>query len=130
MKAHILTPKGVLFEGEVEGVQMPGIQGGFEVRADHSPFVSLLDIGRLVVKITGKPDLVFAVSGGFTEVKDNTIVVMAEQAIAANQINIKEESSRKEQLQLELAEYRIFTDEHKRTRKELRKVVNRLKIAQ
>lgn len=130
MKAHILTPKGVLFEGDVEGVQMPGVEGGFEVRVDHSPFVSLLDIGKLVVKTTGSSDLVFAISGGFTEVKDNTIIVMAEQAISADQINIEEENSRKEQLQQELTEYQIFTDEHKRTQKELRKVVNRLKIAQ
>ena len=130
MKAHILTPKGVLFEGEAEGVQMPGIEGGFEVRIGHSPFVSLLDIGKLVVKTAGGPDLVFAVSGGFTEVKDNTIIVMVEQAVSADQIDIEEESRRKEQLQQELAGYRIFTDEHKRTQKELRKVVNRIRVAQ
>jgi F-type H+-transporting ATPase subunit epsilon len=129
MKAHILTPQGPVFEGEVEGVQLPGIEGGFEVLKDHSPFVSILDIGRLVVRLPDKPEQSYAISGGFTEIKDNNVIVMAEEAIPSGQIDTEKERGRKSELETALKKLKIYTDEHKRTERELRVVKNRLRIA-
>ncbi len=129
MKAHILTPLGPIFEGEVAGIQLPGIEGGFEVRKDHSPLVSILDIGRLVVKIKDKPDLSYAISGGFTEIKDNNVIVMAEEAIASDQIDTASERSKQKELEEGIRNLRIFTDEHKRAKRELRIVKNRIRVA-
>ncbi len=129
MKAHVLTPIGPIFEGEVEGIQLPGIEGGFEVREDHAPLVSILDIGKLVVKIADKPDLVYAISGGFTEIKDNNVIVMAEEAIASDKIDTASELAREKELEAEIKKLRIFTDEHKRAKRELRIVKNRIKVA-
>ncbi len=129
MKAHILTPRGPVFEGEVEGIRMPGIEGGFEVLKDHSPLVSILDIGKLVVRIPEKPELTYAISGGFTEIKDNNVIVMAEEAIPSEKIDRETERARESELEQELKKHKIFTDEHKRTHRQLRVVKNRLYVA-
>ncbi len=129
MKAHVLTPVGPVFEGEVEGIQLPGIEGGFEVRKDHSPLVSILDVGKLVVKVADKPDKNYAISGGFTEIKDNHVIVMAEEAIATESIDTASELAKQIELEAEIRKMKIFTDEHKRAKRELRIVKNRIKVA-
>lgn len=79
-KAQILTPNGSLFEGEVNGVQMPGVMGSFEVKANHAPIVSALEKGRVLVrKIDGEMN--FNISGGFVEVAKNKLTLLAESVV-------------------------------------------------
>ena len=75
--AQILTPNGSLFEGEVTGVQLPGTQGSFEVKANHAPIVSTLDKGSVLVR-KKDGDTNFNISGGFVEVNNNTLTLLAE----------------------------------------------------
>lgn len=75
--AQILTPNGSLFEGEVSGVKLPGTQGSFEVKANHAPIVSTLDQGIVLVR-KKDGDTNFAISGGFVEVNNNKLTLLAE----------------------------------------------------
>lgn len=76
-KAQILTPNGSLFEGEVTGVQMPGVMGRFEVKANHAPIVSTLEKGIVLVRKTDG-DVNYTISGGFVEVNKNKLTLLAE----------------------------------------------------
>lgn len=129
MKAHILTPKGVLFEGDVTGIQIPGAKGSFEVRQKHAPFVSLIGIGKMIVKSKGAEEKIYAVSGGFTEIKDNSVIVMAEDAVEAENINLDLELEKSREFGDELKKKPVYTDEYKRIDAELRKINNRINIA-
>jgi F-type H+-transporting ATPase subunit epsilon len=75
--AQILTPNGSLFEGEVSGVKLPGTQGSFEVKANHAPIVSTLEKGTVLVRKSGG-DVTYAISGGFVEVNNNKLTLLAE----------------------------------------------------
>lgn len=130
MKAQIFTPTGTVFEGEVSGIQMPGVDGGFEVRQDHARMVSLLEIGKIVVKTADQGTLIFAISGGFTEISDNVVTVMAEEALTPDQIDLPADELKKKEIEGELRNLKIDTTEHTRTESELRKIANRVKIAQ
>ncbi len=78
--AQILTPEGVLYEGEVTGVQMPGRLGSFEVKANHAPIVATLDKGTVLVrKATG--DTNYTISGGFVEVNNKNKLTLLAEAI-------------------------------------------------
>lgn len=79
-KAQILTPEGSLFEGEVSGVQMPGVMGSFEVKANHAPIVSALDEGTVLVRKTDG-DASYNISGGFVEVAKNKLTLLAESVV-------------------------------------------------
>ena len=75
--AQILTPNGSLFEGEVSGVKLPGTEGSFEVKANHAPIVSTLDEGSVLVRKTDG-DVTYYISGGFVEVNNNKLTLLAE----------------------------------------------------
>lgn len=79
-QAQILTPNGSLFEGEVTGVQMPGVMGSFEVKANHAPIVSSLEKGNVLVR-KEDGDLSYVISGGFVEVAKNKLTLLAESVI-------------------------------------------------
>lgn len=83
LHAQILTPDGSLFEGEVSGVQMPGSQGSFEVKANHAPIVSTLDEGDILVRKADGGNSIYHISGGFVEVNNNKLTLLAESVVEA-----------------------------------------------
>jgi len=81
MTLEILTPEQKLFSGEVYGVQMPGISGLFEVLDKHAPLVSALKAGRAkVLRDRQNHATNYDITGGFVEVLNNRITVLAEGA--------------------------------------------------
>lgn len=82
MHLEIVTPDSKVFEGEVEAVQIPGINGSFEILKGHAPIVSAIDSGKLRVKQAGASPKFFDVTGGIVEVVDNKVAVLAEIATA------------------------------------------------
>ncbi|MFM2138480.1 MAG: hypothetical protein RJA57_787 [Bacteroidota bacterium] len=81
MNLEILTPERKIFSGEVFGVQMPGISGSFEVLDRHAPMVSALKQGRVkVLRDKQQHVLLFDIQGGFVEVLNNRVTVLAEGA--------------------------------------------------
>lgn len=79
--AQILTPNGALFEGDVTGVQMPGVMGSFEVKANHAPIVSALEKGNVLIRTAGNGDMNYTISGGFVEVNHNKLTLLAESIV-------------------------------------------------
>lgn len=83
MNLEILTPEKKLYSGEVYGVQMPGISGSFEVLEKHAPLISALKAGRVkVLKDKQNHVAYFDIQGGFVEVLDNKVTLLAEGATA------------------------------------------------
>ena len=82
MNLEILTPEKKLFNGEVYGVQMPGIGGWFEVLEKHAPLVGALKAGRMkVIKDKQNHLAHFDIQGGFVEVLNNKVTVLVEGAV-------------------------------------------------
>ena len=63
MKVTIVSPEKTLFEGEVEGVKLPGAKGRFEVLKDHAPLISTLTQGT--IECLGNTPYKVTISGGF-----------------------------------------------------------------
>ena len=78
MKIEIITPDKTLFEGTVELVQLPGIDGSFEILNNHAPLISVLGKGKIKVKINSDQTEFFEVNGGVIEVLKNKILILAE----------------------------------------------------
>jgi F-type H+-transporting ATPase subunit epsilon len=78
MLLEILTPEKKLFSGDVQGVQLPGIDGLFEVLDKHAPLVSALGIGQVKVLKKGMAPELFTIQGGFVEVINNKATVLVE----------------------------------------------------
>ena len=62
----------------MQGVQLPGIDGLFEVLDKHAPLVSALGVGQVKVLKKGMPSEMYAIQGGFVEVINNKATVLVE----------------------------------------------------
>ena len=78
MLLEILTPEKKLYSGEVQGVQLPGIDGLFEILDKHAPLVSALGKGKVKVLQKGLAPETYAIQGGFVEVINNKATVLVE----------------------------------------------------
>lgn len=79
MKLEIRTPANEVYAGEVSLVQLPGIDGLFEILEHHAPLVAALQKG--IIKIETKEDkqtCTFDINGGVVEVLHDKILVLAE----------------------------------------------------
>lgn len=95
MKLEIVTPDRKVLSEDVEYVGAPGIMGEFGVLPNHVPFLSALGIGNLHYKQDGKAHYVF-VSGGFAEVSNNQVTILAEIAEKATEIDVERAMKAKE----------------------------------
>lgn len=78
MKLEIITPEKTLYEGEVSLVQLPGIDGSFEILNNHAPLISVLKEGKIKIKDENDKLQYFEVRGGVIEVLKNKVLVLAE----------------------------------------------------
>lgn len=78
---ELVTPEKLVRSDEVHMVVVPGTEGEFGVMAGHAPFMTTLRDGDLKVyrSATGEPETI-TVSGGFAEVGEKGLVVLAESA--------------------------------------------------
>ncbi len=80
MNVEILTPEKRLYSGDVFGVQLPGIDGKFEVLDKHAPLVSALGKGNIKVLVDKNATTNFQIQSGFVEVLNNKATVLVEGA--------------------------------------------------
>ncbi len=83
----IVTPEKRLLSVTCDEVRAPGVLGGFGIRQDHEPFMTALDPGRLTY-VEGGREHHYAIGGGFLQVADNKVIVLADTAEAAHDIDV------------------------------------------
>ncbi len=76
MFLEIISPKGTLYKGVVDLVQLPGEMGSFEILYNHAPLVALLAAGKIRVIDTARNTLFFEITKGQIQVAHNKIIVL------------------------------------------------------
>ncbi|MEO1657395.1 MAG: ATP synthase F1 subunit epsilon [Pseudomonadota bacterium] len=77
----LVSPERELFSGDVDAVVVPGTEGIFEVRAEHAPLMATLSPGMIEVHTGGSVQKTY-VRGGFADVSQKGLTVLAEKAVA------------------------------------------------
>ena len=96
LQLEIVTPEKQAYADEVDSVVLPGTEGELGVLPHHAPLVSTLGIGELRIRKGGVEES-FAIVGGFLQVLPDKVVVMAETADMASEIDIeKAQEARRE----------------------------------
>ncbi len=98
LKLDIVTAERVVFSGDVDIVVVPGIEGQMGVMPHHAPLMTSLIAGQIIAR-KGKDEYDLAVSGGFIEVQPDRVIILADAAERAEEINIAraEEAKRRAQ---------------------------------
>ena len=102
LRLEIVTPEKLAYEDEVDSVVLPGSEGELGVLPHHAPLISTLGAGELRLRKGGEDEF-FAIVGGFLQVLPDKVVVMAETADMASEIDLEkaQEARRKAEQALE-----------------------------
>lgn len=97
----ILTPERQVVHSQADSVVVPAADGELGILSHHAPLVAELQAGQIRMR-TGDDVQYFAVSGGFVEVQNNHVVVMAETAEMAHEIDVERARQAVERAKAEL----------------------------
>jgi F-type H+-transporting ATPase subunit epsilon len=102
LQLEIVTPERLAYRDTVDAVILPGSEGELGVLPHHAPLVSMLGVGELRIRKEGLEES-FAIVGGFLQVLPDKVVVMAETADLASEIDLEraEEARREAERALE-----------------------------
>lgn len=104
IKFEIVTPERVVLKQEILQITVPTTSGEITVLPDHIPLVSVLKPGVIEIKRADNSSEIISVSGGFIEVTKDKVVILADTAERAEELDeemIKEAQQRAEKLKEE-----------------------------
>jgi F-type H+-transporting ATPase subunit epsilon len=87
-RLEIVTPERLVYAEDVDAVVLPGSEGELGVLPHHAPLITTLGLGELRIRKGGVEDQ-FAIFGGFLQVRPDKVVVMAETADMAAEIDLE-----------------------------------------
>ena len=110
IKFEIVTPERVVLSEEIKQITLPTKMGEITVLPDHIPLVSSLLPGVVHVKKRNGEDEIMSISGGFLEVTKNKVVILADTAERAEEIDLKRAEEARERAE-KLKDEKIRMDE-------------------
>ena len=128
LHVDIVSPEGQVFSGEAEGIRAPGAEGSFEVLYNHAPMIAALEVGPIFVTPPSGEKIAYATSGGFLEVLDNTVTVLAETAEPASEIDVDRAREAEERALERLRSGEAGTD-RRQAERDLERARNRARVA-
>ena len=78
LHVEIVAPGERVFRGEAQSVRAPGVDGSFQVLPRHAPIIAALEVGALIVTTASGERIAYATTGGFLEVLNNRVTILAE----------------------------------------------------
>ena len=85
---EIVSQDRIVFQGEVDIVVVPGVEGVMGILPHHAPLLSTLQYGIVTVRKEGQEEY-FTVAGGVVEVAENEVTILANAAENVDEINIQ-----------------------------------------
>ena len=121
----IVTPEKQLVSEEVDQVNVPGTEGDLGILHDHAPILTLLRSGQLSYEKEGET-VILVVSGGYLEVTDNRVTVLAETGEFMHEIDRERAEIAQADAEKRLGETDISEEEYIETQKKLFRAIARL----
>ena len=128
VKVEIVTPERLVYTGEGKILIAKGIEGELGILPNHIPMVTPLKIAPVQIKKSTGEDLI-AVSGGFMEVREHLITILAQAAELPEDIDVNRAQAAKERAERRLAENGQEGLDIKRAQVSLQRALIRLQVA-
>lgn len=129
IKLDIVTAERVVYSDEVDAVIAPGAEGQLGILPHHAPLMTLLQGGELIARKGGQEEIM-AISGGFLEVRPDRVIVLADQAERAEEIDIARAEAAKQRAEERLRERGKGGLDETRAEASLRRALIRLEVAE
>ena len=125
---NVVTPDGAAFEGDARMVIAKSVTGELGILPKHIPMVTPLDVSVLKLRHEDGGRTLIAISGGFMEVRPDTVTILAETAELADKIDYDRASAAKVRAERRLQDTKLSEREFRRAELALKKAINRLSI--
>ena len=126
---EIVTPERLAYSETVNSVVLPGSEGELGVLPHHAPLVSILGVGELRIRRGGVEES-FAIAGGFLQVRPDKVVVMAETADMASEIDLEKAQEARKEAERALEETSGEPADLARARAQLQTALLRIRVAE
>lgn len=129
LQLKIITPERIVLNEAVDFVTLPTTEGEITILPDHIPLISTLASGDIVARVNGE-DVPMAVSGGFIEVSNNDVKILADFAEHVSDLSddaVSKARARAEELKRMKDDASVVDFEHYEA--ELERSLTRVKIA-
>lgn len=128
LNLEIVTPEKKVFSDTVDAVTIPTEAGEVGILNNHAPLIATLKPGVLSYSRGGANERM-VIAGGFVEVSQNKISVLADIAETAGEIDTEAARIERETLEKELGAWKGTQEEFETRREELEKAQARLQLA-
>jgi F-type H+-transporting ATPase subunit epsilon len=126
---EIVTPERLAYEDDVDMVLVPGAEGELGILPHHTPLVSLLGVGELRIRKGGEEES-FAIAGGFLQVRPDKVVVMAETADMASEIDLERAQEARREAERALESGYVEGADLSAARAQLQAALMRIRVAE
>jgi len=126
---EIVTPERLAYEGDVDAVVCPGIEGELGILPHHAPLLTTLGFGELRIR-TGGQEESFAIAGGFLQVRPDKVVVMAETADLASEIDLEAAEQARRAAERQLSEGYVEGADLARARASMERALLHIRVAE
>jgi F-type H+-transporting ATPase subunit epsilon len=125
---EVATPARLVVGEQVDEVVVPGLEGYFGVLPGHAAFLSTLGIGELTYRV-GRDEFYLAIEGGFCEVRNDKVVVLAESAELPAEIDRARAERARERAERRLGSHTQEEIDYLRAEAALRRALIRIQVA-
>ncbi len=129
IRLDIVTAERSVYAEDVDMVIAPGVEGQLGILPHHAPLMTTLQAGELRVKKGGE-EVSLAISGGFLEVRPDRVVVLADTAERAGEIDMARAEEAKRRAQEQLAARQAPGIDETRAEASLHRALARIKVAE
>jgi len=129
IRLDIVTAERVVFSEDVDVVVAPGVEGQLGILPHHAPLMTTLQVGELRVRKGGE-EFSLAISGGFLEVRPDRVIILADTAERAEEIDVARAEEAKRRAEERLLERRAPGIDAAQVEAALRRSLARLKVVE
>ena len=129
IKVDIVTAERMVFSEDVDMIIAPGVEGQLGILPHHAPLMTTLRPGELRLK-RGSDEVSMAISGGFLEVRPDGVVILADSAERAEEIDVAQAEAARRRAQERLTQRRANGVDQARAEASLRRAIARLRVAE
>ena len=103
IQCDIVTQERLVFSGQVDMVSLPGAEGRMGILPDHMPMLTTLGFGEVKVR-RGEEEEFYAIGGGFAEIQPDHVIILADSAEHADEIDLEQARQAREQAEKAMKE--------------------------
>ena len=129
IRLDIVSPERIVYSDDVDAIIAPGVEGQLGILPHHAPLITMLQPGELRVR-KGEEETCIAVFGGFLEVRPDRVIVLADAAERAEEIDVAKAQEAKRRAEQTLAHRKVSKVDRAQAEAALRRSLLELKVSE